>query len=340
LNEIYKEKILNSKQKKTEKFPKIINYRNEIKTYIKNIISTFKNLKIENNKIPNYERQITEYENKIKKVNNEITSKDYKIDNINYYINSYNDDLYRLENEHNDKMHDLDNQYESVTNRVLESHSWENTYCNECKKNCHEYCDCIGFFVNRCYVFSVFWDSCEKCGHTKSRHSVHSKYRYVDKYERRKISNYEKEIEEINRYYKRKIEINSNIRSKRYERDNLNREKNNLNSEKSNLQSNKNYYINEKNRNQNYIKKLSGEIYSSINKLIDIDNNIKSEGMNKFHTGIEKEYIDALIMKMKKNGNNENDKIRKLEELKENIKIYDELTSNYLYLFGFKMYSN
>ena len=61
--------------------------------------------------------------------------------------------------------------------------------------------------------------------------------------------------------------------------------------------------------------------------------------MNKFHIGIEREYINELIKETKKSGNNESDKIKRLEELKENIKIYDELTSNYLYLFGFKMCS-
>ena len=339
LNEIYKEKILNSKQKNTENFPKIINYRNEINTCIKNIVSTFKNLKIENNKIPNFERQIKEYDNKITKVNNEITNKDYYIDNINSYINSYNNDLYHLESEHNDKMYNLDNQYESITNRVLESSAGEHTYCNECKKNCHEYCYCYSFFFNYCNVFSFFGDSCEKCGHTKSKHSYHSHYRYVDKYERRKIPNYEKKNEENNRYNNKKSEINSNISRKRYERDNYYKEKNNLNNEKNNLQNSKKYYINKKDRIQSYMKKLSGEIYSIINKLIDIDKNIKSEGMNKFHIGIEREYINELIKEIKKNGNNESDKIKKLEEIKENIKIYDELTSNYLYLFGFKMCS-
>ena len=339
LNEIYNEKILNSNQKNTENFPKIINYRNEINTSIKNIVSTFKNLKKENNKIPSFERKIKEYDNKIAKVNNEIANKEYNINNINSYINSYNNDLYCLESEHNDKMYNLDNQYESITNRVLESSYCEHTYCNECKKNCHEYCNCFSFFVNRCTVFSIFGDSCEKCGHTKSRHSYHSYYRYVDKYERRKIPNYEKKNEENNRYNKKKSEINNNISRKRYERDNYYKEKNNLNNEKNNLQNSKNYYINEKDRIQAYMKKLSGEIYSIINKLIDIDRNIKSEGMNKFHIGIEREYINELIKEAKNNGNNESDKIKQLEELKENIKIYDELTSNYLYLFGFKMYS-
>ena len=68
------------------------------------------------------------------------------------------------------------------------------------------------------------------------------------------------------------------------------------------MQNSKNYYVNEKDRTQTYLKKLSGEIYSIINKLIDIDKNIKKEGMNKFHIGIEREYINELIKETKKVG--------------------------------------
>ena len=341
LNEIYKEKIINSNQKSTEKFTIMINYRNDIISKVKNIISSFKNIKIDNNKIPNYDRQIKEYEKKISDLNNKIYYKGREIDNINYYINSYNDDLYKLEREHNSKMYDLDNQYETITNRVLESSYGEHTYCNSCKKNCHEYCSCIGSFVNRCEVFPFFGDGCDKCGCIKSKHSLHSKYRYVDKYERRKISNYDKKNEENNRYYSKRNEINNKISNKRYERDNLNREKNNLNNEKNSLQNSKNYYVNEKKKINNNMKRLSEEISSIINNLIDIEKKIKTDGLNKFHIEIEIDYINALIEEIKKNGNNKdnNDKIKKLEDYKEYIKIYDELTSNYFYILGFKMFS-
>ena len=341
LNEIYKEKIINSKQKSTEKFIAMINYRNEIISNVKNIISFFNDIKKENNKNPNYDRQIKEYENKISNIINKIYYKEREIDNINYYINSYNNNLYNLEREHNSKIYDLDNQYETITNRVLESSNCEHTYCNSCKKNCHEYCDCIGFLVNRCAIFPVFGDSCDKCGCYKSRHSVHSKYRYVDKYERRKISNYDKKNEENNRYYSKRNEINNKISNKRYERDNLNREKNNLNNEKNSLQNSKNYYVNEKKKINNNMKRLSEEISSIINNLIDIEKKIKTDGLNKFHIEIEIDYINALIEEIKKNGNNKdnNDKIKKLEDYKEYIKIYDELTSNYFYILGFKMFS-
>ena len=341
LNEIYKDKILNSKPKITKHFPKFINYKIEIIPIVKNIISNFNNLKIGNNKIPNIENNIKEYENQIQNKKNLIYSKENQINSYNYYLDYYRKELNSLESEHHSKMWDLDNQYETITNRVLDSSSCEHTYCNNCKKNCHEYCDCIGYYVNRCTVFPIFGDSCEKCGHSKSSHSLHSKYRYIDKYERRKIDNYNKKNDENNRYNRRKNEINNSISFYRNYLDKYYSEKSMLTNEKNSLENSKNYYVSKKQRINYDIKKLSEEISSLINKLIEIESNIKKEAMNKFHVEIERDYINALIEEFKKNSNyNSENKIKKLEELKEYIQIYDELTSNYIYLLGFKMCSN
>ena len=339
LNEIYTKKIINSKPKLAKNFPKFINYKFEIISIVKNIVSNFKNLKKENNRIPNLETNIKDYENRIQNKNSLINSKDSLISSYNSNINYYNNQLYNLESEHNSIMKNLDNQYETIENRVLERSNFEHTYCTSCKKNCHEYCDCIGSFVNRCTIFPVFGDCCDKCGHYKSCHTLHSHYRYTTKYEKRKIPNYDKKNDENNRYNKRKNELNDSIRYNRNSRDNIYSEKNKLNDEKNNLQNSKNYYVNEKQRINNNIKKISGEIYSLINKLIDIDNNVKKDAMNKFHLKIEMDYIDLLIEEFKKNEKNSNDKVKKLEELKDYLKIYNELTSNYLYLLGFKMFT-
>ena len=171
LNEIYKVKLLGAKKKTTEKFPQFIKYRYEIINYVKNIISIFKNLKLENNKIPNFDRQINEYENKIKNINNKIDSANSSIRCYNSNIDYYNGLINELDLSHNKTMAYLDDQYETVKTRVLESCSFEYTYCNECKNNCHEYCDCIGSFVNRCEVFPIFGDTCQKCWHSKSKHN-------------------------------------------------------------------------------------------------------------------------------------------------------------------------
>lgn len=91
--------------------------------------------------------------------------------------------------------------------------------------------------------------------------------------------------------------------------------------------------MNEKEKKMKCMKKISLEIYSSIRQLTDIERNIKKDSMNKLHTGIEKEYINALIEEIKKKEKNiKNEKIKKLEEYREYILIYGELTSDYQYL--------
>ena len=337
LNELYKEKILNSKQINTSNFSDIINIKIEIKPSVENIISNFKTLKIQNKKIYTLEKQINEYENKIENINNKIYSKDSQIDNINYYINLYNDELSELENQHNKIMYDLDNQYETITKRTLDSSSYKHTYCSDCKRNCHEYCDCFGSFLKRCKVFPVFGDDCERCGHRKYYHSINSYYRYVDKSEQRKISNYDKKNDEDNRYYKKKNEINDRIDNKRNEKDRVNIQRNYLYDEKNSLESNKKHYVNEKDKIDNYMKNINKNISSSIEKLINIDKKLKKDAMNKYYFDIKNEYIDELIDELEKKGNDENGQIKNLKDMKECIKIYNELTSNYLYLLGFKI---
>ena len=172
-------------------------------------------------------------------------------------------------------MYDLDNQYETITKRTLDSSSYKHTYCSDCKRNCHEYCDCFGSFLNRCIVFPVFGDDCERCGHRKYYHSINSYYRYVDKSEQRKISNYDKKNDEDNRYYKKKNEINDRIDNKRNEKDRVNIQRNYLYDEKNSLESNKKHYVNEKDKIDNYMKNINKNISSSIEKLINIDKKLK-----------------------------------------------------------------
>ena len=338
LYDIYNQKILNSKKISTKNCIKIINYRNEIISLVKNIISYFQNIKSEDKKIPSHENQINYYNTKISTKNSEIRNYELKISNCNKRIDNYNLDLSNLEKTHNNKINELNNQYETIKLHVLESSYSEHTYCTSCERNCHEYCTCIGSLVDRCTVFPIFGNDCEKCGHSKSYHRLHSNYRYVDKYERKKINNYNKINDENNIYYKKRSEINNKIMNTKFEKDRYGDKKNYLINDKKSMESSKNYYLNEKKNCENNIKYYSNYIYSCINKLIDIENDIKENAMNKFHVSIENKYIDTLIKEMKKINYN-NDNIRKLKEKRDNFVIYQELTTNYIYLLGFKLCS-
>ena len=335
LNELYKEKIQNSKKILIQKSKKLIDETIEIKSLIDNIISNFKNLKEDTNKIPNLDSNIKYYEKEISNKNSQISYKNQQLSQIYSYESSYYTELRNLEKEHNQKMNALDNEYETINYKDFEyTSNSEHTYCYECKRNCHHYCDCYGFLVDRCNIFGVFWDYCSVCNHSKSNHSFHSHYHYVDKSERRKIPNYDKKSAENDRYNRRKNDINSRLNNKRYEKENINRDLNKLNNEKNTLQNSKNYYVNEKDRINKNNKRLNNDISIMIEKLIDISKNIEDNALNKNQIELENEYIDFLVNEIKFI---DNEKKEKLKKVKEYNRIYKELSNNYFYLLGFKL---
>ena len=186
--------------------------------------------------------------------------------------------------------------------------------------------------------FLKIGNDCESCGHDKSWHRLHQHEHYVYKNEKRKISNYEKIMEENDKYYKKVDEINNNKYEKINQKNRIEGEIRNLNREKNDLLSSKNYYINEKNKIYNNMKPLNKDISKNISILIDISNKISDEALNKYQFEIENDYIDYLINEIKKSNKNKNE-IEKLNKKKETNILYKELSSNYIYLFGFKYVS-
>ena len=336
LNELYQEKIQNSTKVNISKSLEIIKNKLNIKTYVNNIRSKFKTLKEENKKIPNLDSNINSYSNKINSTDRNLISKRNRKSEINYlYKKKYLEiELQKLEKDHNLKMLNLDNEYETIKKRELESSTDTHTYCKYCKNNCHHYCDCFSIF-SRCTIFPVFGNDCEKCGHKKSEHAVHVKYHYVDKEEKKKIPNDNKKKEENEKYNKKKNEINNELNRRKNENENIMREIDNLEREKKDLLNSKNYYVNEKNKINNNMKILYKDISDMISNLINISNLIENNAVNKFQIEIENNYIDYLINEINQKDND----IKKIERLKKNKeinKIYQELCTNYFYLFAFK----
>ena len=336
LIELNKEKVYNSKKIPTREFLDIIKSRLDIKSQVRNIISLFQNLKSENSQISNFDSNINYYENKIKEINSKIHSKNYQKKFISFSLVDYEKELKDLEKEHENKMFDLNNQVEVKKIKELETTSWQShTICTSCCQNCHDYCDCVGGFVKRCKVFPIFGNICEECGHSKSYHNLHINKHYVFKTLEEKIPNYDKKSEEDNIYNKKKSEINSKINNKKYEKEKIGKEIDDLNKEKNSLEITKKYYINEKNRRNILMKQLNKDISNRISNLIDISNKIENKALNKYQFEIENEYIDFLIEEIRKNDKNSNT-IEKLKKRKQINVVYQELTSNYFYLFGFK----
>jgi hypothetical protein len=294
--------------------------RNKIQNLIPNIISSYKNIINEKGRLPPIESKINEYQNKIKDIDYKISNKRSLIDQI--YIPDKDLKLRKIENERNSKIHELDNQYEEKTVVNLKYVGGNHTYCTSCQKNCHEYCDCIGGFVNRCYVFSIF-GSCDKCGHYKSSHTLHSSYKYVTETQKNKIYNYDKIQKERDKYWKKYNEIYDEYNRKVNEKNRRQSELNDLNSEKSQLISQKNSYINDKNRVNENIKLKINNLKSIILELINISQKIKNIALNQFHFDIENEYIETSIEYLLESGDNK-EQIKKLKENEKMIKMLDE----------------
>ena len=113
------------------------------------------------------------------------------------------------------------------------------------------------------------------------------------------------------------------------------REIDNLERDKKDLLNSKNYYVNEKNKINSNMKILYKDISDMISNLINISNLIENNAVNKFQIEIENNYIDYLINEINQKDND----IKKIENLKKNKEIntiYQELCTNYFYLFAFK----
>ena len=221
--------------------------------------------------------------------------------------------------------------------RKLESSSYKHTICNYCEKNCHNYCDCLRF--GRCRTFPLFEDFCEECGHSKSSHDIRIKYHYVDKEIKQKINNDYKIKEENDKYYWKKNEINNELYNKRNNKEQLQNEVNDLNERKRCLENDKEPYINERNKIFNGMKEINEDVSEMINKLIEIENKIEKNALNKFQVEIENDYIDYLINEIKQKDNNHDNTIEKLIKRKQINVVYQNISSDYYYLFGFKYIS-
>ena len=312
----------------------ILKNRIDIKKYVNNIISKFNTLKKEDKKFSNLNSIINSYNERIKKIEDDMALKNENIKNIDNSIDEISTELSELENEHNNKIYELDNEYETITKKVLDSSLYKHTICYSCKSNCHLYCECFWRFGS-CKVFPLFDDYCDECGHSKDSHDTHIKMRYIDKEEQRKINNDDKKYYEIERYNERKNEFNIELDNKKNEKEKIYEEINDLNNEINNLEIDKSYYVKEKNKINDEMKILYKEISDMINILIDISNKIQKNALNKFQYEIENEYIDYLIDDITKKDNNKI-KIEKLIKRKQINNLYRELSSNYLYFFGFK----
>lgn len=73
-----------------------------------------------------------------------------------------------------------------------------NTCCTICKRNCHSPCDCFLRSLTRCYIFPVFGNNCEICGHLKKYHSQDRNH-YIQEYREEESPQIKEQIKILSR---------------------------------------------------------------------------------------------------------------------------------------------
>ena len=323
MNDLYNEKIKNSKKKSIKKSCEVINKRNIIQNKVKNIISIYHRILEEKNKISDIDKKINEQENKLNDIKYQISNKQLEIDGI--YIPDKDFSLSLIKSSRDSMIRILDNEYEEKTVRRLRYDGGDHTYCDYCKRNCHEYCYCVGRLVDRCTIFPIFGNDCEECGHSKGSHTLHSGSKWVDEVERNKVDNYSRIQEENDKYWKKYNEINDEYNDKMNQKHSKENELEQLNNQKSGIENEKNKYINDKNNLNCNIKSIVAEMKSNILDLMNISQTLKNIAMNKFHYEIENEYIQFLINNLQEVAGAKLSVIKELKKSEKYNKIFLEI---------------
>ena len=197
------------------------------------------------------------------------------------------------------------------------------TYCEVCKKNCHDPCDCWFTDLTRCKVFTVPWslgllgeNVCEKCGCVKSKHKVASPNHFVSATRKVSVDNSRKIDDLIDKKNSATQITQNNIE----EKNNLyNTAKDNLKtleSRKKQLEEEKLNFENNKADIEKEMKETKKEILKTVLELQKISNTLGNLAMNKNPIKAENEYIDELSAKLSLIGVDKNEQIQKLNEIK------------------------
>ena len=316
LCKLYEEKIKKLFPKGTKESGKIVSNRENLKTEVNNLNSTFKNLLVEQDNLKEKERVINEGNLKIwnleKKINDiEDKKKTLKPEELEKEIKKVNEEC-------NKTLNELSNKKRKEKKKELAADS-NNKYtrCDECKENCHNPCDCWFSFTSRCKIYPVFSEKCERCGHSKKVHKQdYYHYIYVEEEVSEDTSNQKKDA--INNSEKEKAKLQERIKQQNSEKNSLQREINELNYAKEDLLEKKNKYEREKNQIEAQVENINKKIKIIILKLKRLSDEILIKGMNKNHMKNENEYIDSLSSQMHEIGYKENEIKEKLGDIKKN----------------------
>lgn len=318
-NALYKDKILNLEPKPIQKSSEVLNNRIEARILVEQLNSTFQNLIIQQENLETLEKNIDkkiEETKRLEKILNDLADDMNRLD-----PKELEEKLSELNNEVNRTLDDFLNEKVDEVIKTLEISSYYNNICHSCKNNCQVDCQCIFSLLGRCKIFTFFTHRCEVCGCHKD---CHKRDKYIFKFinkKKQKYSDYEISAAK-QKNESRKQKILSDIDKNNNARNNLEKKINEFNTNKKIIMLEQEKIMNEKADLQQKIKNINNQIIFIIIKLQSISEKISDNCIIGSFTKNEDDYIDNLINQMDSLNIKEQDKIRKIKQIKENNRIF------------------
>ena len=319
-NKFYHETIKNCYPISIKKSSEVLINKNMIKVKSNTLKNKFQDLSLRQKnlnalKISN-ENQI----NKIKEIDNQIEK--YQIDFKNKSFEEQKRNIMEILKLDDERIADLNNQVITKTDYILSSYDKKCTFCKTCKKNCHDPCNCWLTWCNRCCIFDIIgcWgvfdkeNHCEKCKCGKSSHEIAQKYHYTPETKCIPVDNTEK-IKQIKKDKEKKKEMASNsINNISFDSSDDNFKI--LENKKIKLEIEKNEFEEKKKTYEIEMKEIKKEILAVIVELKKISVVLENNALDKSYIKNENDYIDSLTSQLDNIGDNKQEQILKLKELK------------------------
>lgn len=319
LCKLYEEKIKKLFPKEIKESSQVLNNREKLKIEVNNLKTTFKDLTVEQENLKKKEKSVTEVDLKLKDIQNQIqTLQDKKNKVSNNNLKEYEEEVKKFNEEFNKKMNELSKRKRKERKKDLKPDQYSKyTYCTYCKENCHNPCDCWFSIVNRCKIYPIIKNDCEKCGHSKNVHKQdYFHYVYVEEEVPENTTDEQNSLNQQREIEREKIRRRNEEQNN--ERDSLQRALNQLQYNKEDLIEERRQKENEKIQVENQVKFINKKIKIIIMKLQRLSEEIYKLGMNKNHIKNENEYIDSLSSQMHEIGYKEEEIKKKLGDIKKN----------------------
>ena len=237
----------------------------------------------------------------------------------------YEEALKKFNDNFEKKLSAINNKKRIEKKRVLVADpNYKYTYCDYCKENCHNPCDCWFSITTRCKIYPIIGSNCEKCEHPKKVHKQEN-YHYI--YEEVEVAeNTDKEKGELAEEREREnAKIYERIQKLNNEKNSLKRKLAELNFHKEDLVENINKQLEEKKKMEIELDATSQKMKIAMMKLQNLSEQIEDKIMIKGHTKKENDYIENLENQLREIGYSEQEIKERIGNIKENNQLLDSV---------------